>query len=135
MSNIEFINKETQVNLSLGPSHPSIPLMVCEFRTADEKFSHVPDLSSNLNDNMQAFASIATSLFGVQPASIDQLTQTCIDYVEIINSHEKTRIGSTEITRKILDAARCFQQGSRFVNQVILALIVVTNQELKGKIG
>jgi hypothetical protein len=118
MSNIEFINKETRVQLSLGPSHPSIPLVVCEFHAADEKLSHVPDLNSTLNDNMQAFASVATSHFAVRPAGADQLKQTCVDYIEIINSHKKTRIGCSKITRKILDAARRFQQTSRFANQV-----------------
>lgn len=117
MRNIEFINSETRVQLSLGPSHPSIPLMVCEFHAVDEKFSYVPDLASKSNDEMQSFAYVATSHFGVRPASSDQLAQTCADYLEIINSHEKTRIGSSEITRKIFDAARRFQEMSRFTNQ------------------
>lgn len=95
--------------------------MVCEFRTADEKFSHVPDLTSKVNDGMQAFASLATLHFGVRPANTDQLTQTCIDYLEIIGSHKKTRIGSSEITRKILDAARRFQETSRFADQASIS--------------
>jgi hypothetical protein len=112
VSKVEFTNAETRVRLFLGLSYPSVPLVVTAFRTTDEKFSHVPDLSSTLNDDKQSFATTATSDFGVQPSTADQLEQTCVDYLKILDNDQKFRIGSSKITNRVLDAARRFQQTS-----------------------
>ncbi len=130
MSKAEFSNIETRVLLSLGASWPSIPLVLSAFHTADEKFSHVPDLTSNLNDKMQTFATVATSSLGVRPSGANRLTQTCIDYVEMICYHQNTRIGSSRITRRIFDAARRFQQTSKFAHQASVGPHCRINREL-----
>jgi hypothetical protein len=133
LSPVEFTNMETRVWLSLGHSYPCIPLAVTAFSTTDEKFSHVPDLTSNSNDDMQSFATVATSCLGVRPSGADQLEQTCIDYVEMINSCKKNKYISSRITRKVLDAARCFQHASSFANQACIGPNRCMNQELNWR--
>jgi hypothetical protein len=133
LSPVEFTNMETRAWLSLGRSYPCIPLVVSAFSTADEKFSHVPDLTSNSNDDMQSFATVATSCIGVRPSGADQLEQTCIDYVEMINSCKKNRYISSRITRKVLDAARRFQQASSFANQASIDPNHCKDQELNWR--
>lgn len=118
MSNIQFFSDKKLVEISLGPSYPALSLEVCEFRTAIEKFSHVPDLASKTNDHLMAFTSVATLQYGVPNAAIGHLRQTCLYYVEEISNCSDISMGSSRITRETFDAIRRFHLASPPTRQV-----------------
>jgi hypothetical protein len=120
MSNIQFYNNKKRVHMSLGSSYPSLSLEVCEFRTAIEKLSHVPDLASKTNDHLMTFTSIATLQYGVPNAALGHLKQTCMNYIEVISNCTNISMGSSRITRETFDAIRRFQQASPPARQVCI---------------
>jgi hypothetical protein len=122
ISDVQFTGDKKRVEMSLGPSYPSLSLEVCEFRTAIPNLSHVPDLASNANDNLNTFTSIVTLQYGVPDDSIGHLMQTCLYYVENVSNCENLNMGSSRITRNTFDAIRHFQRASRTANQVSISL-------------
>src|SRR6516162_8854481 len=84
MGSVQFFNNKKRVYMSLGPSYPSLSLEVCEFRTAIEKLSHVPDLASKTNDHLMNFSLVDTLQYGVPNDAIGHLGQMCLNHIEVI---------------------------------------------------
>lgn len=118
MSNLQFLNDKKRAHMSLGASYPSLSLEICEYRTAMEDLSRVPDLASKTNDHLMTFTSIATLPYGVPRAAIGHLKQTCQYYVEDISNRMNISMGSSRITRELFNAIRRFERASRPADQV-----------------
>jgi hypothetical protein len=122
MTNVQFFGDKIRVHMSLGVSYPSLSLEVSQFRTAIDKLSHVPDLTSMTNDHLMAFTSIATLDCGVPNAAIGHLSQMCLRYVEDISNSTNISLGSSKITRETYNAIRRFQRASPPASQVSMCL-------------